>query len=98
MLKNTTSNNAISHLSQTRIFILSELYKPCIETAIPTIYRVLNLFNDSTISPSLSDIELADLEIAETEFARDIPEVFEDAESFLESLHALRRQNQENLE
>lgn len=96
MFVNTISFNAIPNQARTRI-VLKELYRPCVETAIPT-SKILDFPADSTFSPSLSEIEIADIRLAEREFAQEEAEIFNDAESFIQSLHVLRRQHQENRE
>ena len=93
MFVNNTSFNAIPEMARARI-VVKELYRPCVGSAGESL-KIFDLPLDSTFSPSLSEIEIADIIIAEREFARGEPEVFDDAERFIESLHTLRRQNQE---
>jgi hypothetical protein len=93
---NTTSLNEMPNQGYVRI-VPKEIYRPCVETAVP-ILKIRAYSVDSTFSPSLSEIEIADIIIAEREFAQGESEIFDDAESLIDSLHALRRRHEENRE
>jgi len=89
MLSQTTNLNG----SLNRI-ALREVYGIHVETAVKSLEHLVPI-PDSAVNPPLSEIELADIVVAEREFASGETEIFDDAESFIVSLHATRRRQQQ---
>lgn len=89
MLTQTANlNGSLNHIS------IKAVYGMYIATAVKSLERLVPI-PDSSVNPPLSEIELADIVVAEREFANGETEIFEDVESFITSLHATRRRQQQ---